>query len=99
LRMREIVKDNALSALIIGGIIGGSIILNGQLTKPDHFEGMSDSSNEEVFQFEGSLSELEDLDLGSLSEFDLEIEGIIEDAMSRDSSVEGGPRIKIKLRR
>ena len=92
-------KDNALSALIIGGIIGGSIILNGQLTKPDHFEGMSDSSNEEVFQFEGSLSELEDLDLGSLGEFDIEIEGIIEDAMSRDSSAEGDPRIKIKLRR
>jgi hypothetical protein len=97
--MREIVKDNALSALIIGGIIGGSIILNGQLTKPDHFEGMSDSSNEEVFQFEGSLSELEDLDLGSLGEFDIEIEDIIEGAMSRDSSAEGDPRIKIKLRR
>ena len=92
-------KDNVVSALIIGGIIGGSIILNGQLTKPDHSDGMSDSNNEEVFQFEGSLSELVDLDLRSLSEFDLEIENIIEDLMSRDTSVEGEPRIKIKLRR
>ena len=92
-------KDNVVSALIIGGIIGGSIILNGQLTKPDHSEEISDSNNEEVFQFEGSLSELEDLDLGSLSEFDLDIEEIIEDVMSRDSSVEGDPRIKIQLRR
>mgnify|MGYP006141881029 CR=1 FL=1 len=92
-------KDNVLSALIIGGTIGASIILNGQLTKPDHSEGMSDSSNEEVFQFEGSLSELEDLDLGPLSEFDAEIEEIIEDAMSRDIAIEGDPRIKIQLRR
>ena len=92
-------KDNVVSALIVGGIIGGSIILNGQLTKPDYSDGMSDSNNEEVFQFEGSLSELEDLDLRSLSEFDLEIENIIEDLMSRDTSVEGEPRIKIKLRR
>ena len=92
-------KNNVVSALIVGGIIGGSIILNGQLTKPDHSDGMSDSNNEEVFQFEGSLSELEDLDLRSLSEFDLEIENIIEDLMSRDTSVEGEPRIKIKLRR
>ena len=92
-------KDNVVSALIIGGIIGGSIILNGQLTNPDHSDGMSDSNNEEVFQFEGSLSELEDLDLGSLGEFGLEIENITEDLMSRDSSVEGDRRIKIKLRR
>ena len=92
-------KDNVVSALIIGVIIGGSIILNGQLTKPDNFDGISDSNKEEVFQFEGSLSELEDLDLGSLSEFDLDIEEIIEDVMSRDSSVEGDPRIKIELRR
>ena len=94
-------KDNVVSALIIGGIIGGSIILNGQLTKPDHFDGISDSNKEEVFQFEGSLSELEDLDLGSLSEFgiDIDIEETIEDVMSRNSSVEGDPRIKIKLRR
>jgi hypothetical protein len=92
-------KDNAVSALIIGGIVGGSIILNGQLTKPDHSDGMSDSNNEEVFQFEGSLSELEDLDLESLSEFDIEIEEIIEHVMSRDSSVEGDHIIKIRLRR
>ena len=92
-------KDNVVSALIIGVIIGGSIILNGQLTKPDHSDGISDSNKEEVFQFEGSLSELEDLDLGSLSEFDLDIEEIIEDVMSRDSSMEGDPRIKIQLRR
>ena len=92
-------KDNVVSALIIGGIIGGSIILNGQLTKPGHSDGISNSNKEEVFQFEGSLSELEDLDLGSLSEFDLDIEEIIEDVMSRDSSVEGDPRIKIQLRR
>jgi len=92
-------KDHVVSALIIGGIIGGSIILNGQLTKPDHSDGTSDSNNEGVFQFEGSLSELEDLDLGSLSEFDLEIEEIIKDVMSGDSAVEGDPRIKIQLRR
>ena len=92
-------KDNVVSALIIGGIIGGSIILNGQLTKPDHSDGINDSNKEEVFQFEGSLSELEDLDLSSLGEFDLDIEEIIEDVMSRDSSVEGDPRIKIQLRR
>ena len=92
-------KDHVVSALIIGGIIGGSIILNGRLAKSDHSEGISDSNNEEVFQFEGSLSELEDLDLGSLSEFDLDIEEIIEDVMSRDSSVEGDPRIKSQLRR
>ena len=55
-------KLNVVSALIIGGIIGGSIILNGQLTKPDHSDGISDSNKEEVFQCEGSLSELEDLD-------------------------------------
>ena len=92
-------KDNVVSALIIGGIIGGSIILNGQLTKSDHSEGISDSNNEEVFQFEGSLSELEDLDLGSLSEFGIDIEETIENVMSRNSSVEGDPRIKIQLRR
>ena len=39
-------KDNVVSALIIGGIIGGSIILNGQLTKPDHSDGISDSNKE-----------------------------------------------------
>ena len=88
-----------VSALVIGVIIGGSIILNGQLTKPDHSEGISDATKEEVFQFEGSLSELEDLDLGSLSEFGMDIEETIEDVMSRNSSVEGDPIIKIKLRR
>jgi len=93
------VKDNVVSALIIGVIIGGSIILNGQLTKPDHSEGISDANKEEVFQFEGSLSELEDLDLGSLSEFGIDIEETIEDVMSRNSSVEGDSIIKIKLRR
>ena len=92
-------KDNVVSALIIGGIIGGSIILNGQLTKPDHSDGISDSNKEEVFQFEGSLSELEDLDLSSLIEFGIDIEETIEDVMSRSSSVEGDPIIKIKLRR
>ena len=92
-------KDNVVSALIIGGIIGGSIILNGQLTKPDHSDGISDSNKEEVFQFEGSLSELEDLDLGSLSEFGIDIEETIKDVMSRNSSVEGDPIVKIKLRR
>jgi len=92
-------KDNVVSALIIGGIIGGSIILNGQLTKPDHSDGISDSNKEEVFQFEGSLSELEDLDLSSLGEFGIDIEETIEGVMSRNSSVEGDPRIKIKLRR
>jgi hypothetical protein len=92
-------KDNVVSALIIGVIIGGSIILNGQLTKPDHSDGISDSNKEEVFQFEGSLSELEDLDLGSLSEFGIDIEETIKDVMSRNSSVEGDPIIKIKLRR
>ena len=92
-------KDNVVSALIIGGIIGGSIILNGQLTKSDHSEGISDSNNEEVFQFEGSLSELEGLDLGSLSEFGIYIEEIIEGVMSGNSLVEGDPRIKIQLRR
>ena len=92
-------KDNVVSALIMGVIIGGSIILNGQLTKPDHSDGISDSNKEEVFQFEGSLSELEDLDLGSLSEFGIDIEETIKDVMSRNSSVEGDPIIKIKLRR
>ena len=92
-------KDNVVSALIIGGIIGGSIILNGQFTKPDHSDGIGDSNEELAFEFEGSLSELEDLDLSSLGEFDLDIEEIIEDVMSRDSSVEGDPRIKIQLRR
>ena len=92
-------KDNVVSALIIGGIIGCSIILNGQLTNPDHSDGMSDSNNEEVFQFEGSFSELEDLDLGSLSEFGIDIEETIEEVMSRNGSVEGDPRIKIELRR
>ena len=92
-------KDNVVSALIMGVIIGGSIILNGQLTKPDHSDGISDSNKEEVFQFEGSLSELEDLDLGSLSEFGIDIEETIEDVMSRNSSVEGDPIIKIELRR
>ena len=92
-------KDNVVSALIIGGIIGGSIILNGQLTKPDHSDGISDSNKKEVFQFEGSLSELEDLDLGSLSEFGIDIEETIKDVMSRNSSVEGDPIVKIKLRR
>jgi hypothetical protein len=92
-------KDNVVSALIIGVIIGGSIILNGQLTKPDHSDGISDSNKEEVFQFEGSLSELEDLDLGSLSEFGIDIEETIKDVMSRNSSVEGDPIVKIKLRR
>ena len=92
-------KDNVVSALIIGVIIGGSIILNGQLTKPDHSDGISDSNKEKVFQFEGSLSELEDLDLGSLSEFGIDIEETIKDVMSRNSSVEGDPIIKIKLRR
>ena len=67
-------KDNVVSALIIGGIIGGSIILNGQLTKPDHYDGISDSNKELDFQFEGSLSELEDLDLSSLGEFGIDIE-------------------------
>jgi hypothetical protein len=92
-------KDNVVSALIIGGIIGCSIILNGQLTKPDHSDGISDSTKELDFQFEGSLSELEDLDLGSLSEFGIDIEETIEDVMSRNSSVEGDHRIKIQLRR
>ena len=92
-------KDNVVSALIIGVIIGGSIILNGQLTKPDHSDGISDSNKEEVFQFEGSLSELEDLDLGSLSEFGIDIEETIKDVISRNSSVEGDPIVKIKLRR
>ena len=92
-------KDNVVSALIIGGIIGGSIILNGQLTKPDHYDGISDSNKELDFQFEGSLSELEDLDLSFLGEFGIDIEKTIEDVMSRDSSVEGDPRIKIQLRR
>ena len=92
-------KDNVVSALIIGGIIGGSIILNGQLTKPDHSDGISDSNKELDFQFEGSLSELEDLDLSSLGEFGIDIEKTIEDVMSRDSSVEGDPIIKITLRR
>ena len=92
-------KDNVVSALIIGGIIGGSIILNGQLTKPDHSDGISDSNQEEVFQFEGSLSELEDLDLGSLSEFGIDIEETIKDVMSRHNTMEGDPIIKIKLRR
>ena len=92
-------KDNVVSALIMGVIIGGSIILNGQLTKPDHSDGISDSNKEEVFQFEGSLSELEDLDLGSLGEFGIDIEETIEDVMSRNSSVEGDPIVKIKLRR
>ena len=92
-------KDHVVSALIIGGIIGGSIILNGQLTAPDHSDGMSDSNKEAVFQFEGSLSELEDLDVASLSEFDIDIEETIEYVMSRNSSVEGDPRIKIELRR
>jgi hypothetical protein len=92
-------KDNVVSALIMGVIIGGSIILNGQLAKPDHSDGISDSNKEEVFQFEGSLSELEDLDLGSLSEFGIDIEETIEDVMSRSSWVEGDPIIKIKLRR
>ena len=92
-------KDNVVSALIIGGIIGGSIILNGQLTKPDQYDGSSDSNKELDFQFEGSLSELEDLDLSSLGEFGIDIEKTIEDVMSRDSSVEGDPRIKIQLRR
>ena len=92
-------KDNVVSALIIGVIIGGSIILNGQFTKPDHSDGISDSNKEEVFQFEGSLSELEDLDLGSLSEFGIDIEETIKDIMSRNSSVEGDSRIKIQVRR
>jgi hypothetical protein len=92
-------KDNVVSALIMGVIIGGSIILNGQLTKHDHSDGISDSNKEKVFQFEGSLSELEDLDLGSLSEFGIDIEETIKDVMSRNSSVEGDPIIKIKLRR
>ena len=92
-------KDNVVSALIIGGIIGGSIIMNGQLTKPDHSDGISDSNKKLDFQFEGSLSELEDLDLGSLSEFGIDIEETIEDVMSRNFSVEGDPRIKIQLRR
>ena len=92
-------KDHVVSALIIGGIIGGSIILNGQLTKPDHYDGISDSNKELDFQFEGSLSELEDLDLSFLGEFGIDIEKTIEDVMSRDSSVEGDPRIKIQLRR
>ena len=92
-------KDNVVSALIIGGIIGGSIILNGQLTKPDHYDGISDSNKELDFQFEGSLSELEDLDLSSLGEFGNDIEKTIEDVMSGDSSVGGDPRIKIQLRR
>ena len=92
-------KDNVVSALIIGGIIGGSIILNGQLTKPDHYDGISDSNKELDFQFEGSLSELEDLDLSSLGEFGIDIEKTIEDVMSGDSSVEGDPGIKIQLRR
>ena len=92
-------KDNVVSALIMGVIIGGSIILNGQLTKPDHSDGISDSNKEEVFQFEGSLSELEDLDLGSLSEFGIDIEETIKDVMSRHNTMEGDPIIKIKLRR
>ena len=92
-------KDNVVSALIIGGIIGGSIILNGQLTAPDHSDGMSDSNQETVFQFEGSLSELEDLDVGSLSEFDIDIAGAIEDVLSSNSAVVGDPQIKIELRR
>ena len=92
-------KDNVVSALIIGGIIGGSIILNGQLTKPDHYDGISDSNKELDFQFEGSLSELEDLDLSSLGEFGIDIEKTLECVMSGDSSVEGDPGIKIQLRR
>jgi hypothetical protein len=92
-------KDNVVSALIIGGIIGGSIILSGQLTKPDHSDDISDSNRELDFQFEGSLSELEDLDLGSLSEFGIDIEETIEDVISGNISVEGDPIIKIQLRR
>ena len=92
-------KDNVVSALIIGGIIGDSIILNRQLTKPDHSDGIRDSNEELAFEFEGLLSELEDLDLGSLSEFGISIEETIEDVMSRNSSMEGDPRIKIQLRR
>jgi hypothetical protein len=92
-------KDNVVSALIIGGLIGGSIILNGHLTAPDRSDGMSDSNQEAVFQFEGSLSELEDLDVGFLSEFDIDIAGAIEDVMSSNSAVAGDPQIKIELRR
>ena len=92
-------KDNVVSALIIGGIIGGSIILNGQLTQPDHSDGIGDSNEELDFQFEGSLSELEGLDLGSLSELGIDIEENIEGVMSGNSLVEGDSRIKIQLRR
>ena len=114
---REIImKDNVVSSLIVGGLIGGSIILNGQLNQEQSVNSGGDSEVREVrvlrsgdmdelnvgeggidFQFEGSISEFENLPLESLNLSET-LEETIRDALSNSGSMDGEGKIKIQLK-
>jgi len=108
-------KDNTVSALIVGGFIGGAILLNGQITKSDRTDNhreinevrmIRSGSAEEMemgmmgsgadFEFEGSVSELENLDLEG---FDEEIQKTIKNALTREGSMGQDGKIKIRIKR
>ena len=113
-------KDSTVSALIIGGLIGGSILMSGRngarMAGPDimqqdheirmlgrggdgkqiHLEMMDVMDGEADFEFEGTISELENLDLES---FDEELQETINNAIDQAGSRDEDGKIKIVLRR
>ena len=109
-------KDNVVSSLIVGGLIGGSIILNGQLNQEQSVNSGGDSEVREVrvlrsgdmdelnvgeggidFQFEGSISEFENLALESLNLSEA-LEETIREALSNSGSMDVEGKIKIQLK-
>ena len=114
-------KDNTVSALIVGGLIGGAILLNGSIANSgrtgnqreiNEVRMIRSGSAEEMememmgswadvvefggsFEFDGSLSELENLDLEGLDE---EIQKTIKNALAREGSIGQGGQIKIRIK-
>tara|TARA_B110000196_G_scaffold280871_1_gene261280 strand:+ start:2196 stop:2561 length:366 start_codon:yes stop_codon:yes gene_type:complete len=118
-------NDSIVSALIVGGLIGGSILMsgrNGAHTEGHeirmfrrggdgeqirmlrrggdgeqiHLEMMDVMGGEADFEFEGTISELENLDLES---FDEELQETINNAIDQAGSRDEDGKIKIVLRK
>ncbi|MDE0807533.1 MAG: hypothetical protein OSA24_08345 [Longimicrobiales bacterium] len=115
-------NDNIISALLVGGLIGGAILISDSNDSNREVEevrmlrrgdgggeqvrmlrrGDSDQMHLEItdgeaaFEFEGTISELENLDLEGLDE---EIQESINNAIGQAGSRAEDGKIKIVLRR
>jgi len=111
-RRFTLMKDSIISAVIVGGLIGGAIIVNGQITRSSGTEenreirimrsgasegvGIEMMGGETDFEFEGTIAELKSM---NVQEFDADIQEAIENAISREDGVSGDGKVKIRIKR